>query len=122
MIARGALLICLMGLLAGCQSSPLVGTKWNIVELHGPDAAHYPEFRKMVFEFQRNGRLVTTTTLADGRVEVIDNERYAIDALDNVITISTPDSEIIAMYRLDGEQLRVHSERFIVLADPYREP
>ena len=47
-------------LCAGCGDSQIVGTKWKVVELHGPDAAHYPEYRKMVFEFQRNGRLVTT--------------------------------------------------------------
>ena len=44
------------------------------------------------------------------------NQRYRIEG--QVITLSHPDYELQAMYRFDGDLLRVHSERFIVVMEP----
>ena len=113
--------LCMTGLLvllAGCQTSPLTGTKWSVVELWGPDKDAYPDATEMIVEFRPDGRVITTTTYKDGRKTVEDEERYIVDAENGVLTLKAEDREIVAMYRFDGKQLRVHSERFIVLADP----
>ena len=84
----------------------------------GPETADYPNFEIMVIEFRPDGRVITTTTYKDGRKTIEDQERYAVNAHDKVLTLKTADREIVAMYRFEGKRLRVHSDRFIVVADP----
>lgn len=121
MTKRKASVGCLVGLVCFCVgcNDPFAGTSWNVVELWGPDSANYPDFASMVVEFRRDGRVITTTTYKDGRKTVEDQERYSVDVEDNLLTLKTGDREIVSMYRFDfdGKRVRVHSERFIVLAD-----
>ena len=38
-----------------------------------------------------------------------------------LIAFATPDWEVLAMYRFEGDKLRVHSERFIAVMEPVRQ-
>ena len=105
-------------LLAGCRTAPLGGTTWKVVEYYGPEEPRRQYFKEFVIEFRQDGRLVSTITAANGTVTIYDEDRYWTDPEDRVITVTTAEWEVAAMYRFEGKQLRVHSERFIVLMDP----
>jgi hypothetical protein len=82
-----------------------------------------PDLDKMVVEFKKTGDLITTATFEDGRVEVT-KEKYSIDDAAKILTIHAQGDEpaITSMYRFEhNRQLRVHSERFIVIMEPYGE-
>ncbi len=107
-------------LVAGCatacnSTAPLGGTKWMITEITSPEE---PEFVEATVEFLRDGRLIVTKILQDGSIHVEDRERYRIDG--KVITVRHPDYEFDAMFRFDGQKLKVHSERFIAVLDPIK--
>jgi hypothetical protein len=105
----------------GCQSSELAGTQWNVLEYYGPEADAVPDLKKMVVDFRRNGKLVTTCTFEDGRVTVEDGERYKVDEEHKVITIvDAKDKEMVSMYRFEGDNLRAFSEQFIVVMEPLK--
>jgi hypothetical protein len=117
----GLALLLLMA--TGCQTAPLCGTKWQVVEVLGPD----PEDRErieenieaMTVEFTPDGKIITETTRPDGSIERKDDSRFKIDG--EVIILSTPEYDMHVMYRFEGEQLRVHSEQFVMLMDPIKE-
>ncbi len=99
-----------------CQSTaPLGGTKWMITEITSPEE---PEFVEATVEFMPDGKLIVTKVLQDGSIHVEDRERYRIEG--KVITVWHPDYEFDAMYRFDGQKLKVHSERFIAVLDPIK--
>lgn len=104
---------------AGCQTAPLGGTHWNVIEIVEPDAedrAALEEIDTITVEFAQDGKLITTVVEKDGTASVEDDERYRIDG--DLITITHPDYTKQAMYRFEGDQLRVHSPRFIMLMEP----
>lgn len=106
----------------GCQTAPLGGTRWKVLEYYGPEAEQTPDLTRLIVDFRKNGDLITTSTFQDGRVEVC-NEKYSVDAPNHVITID-PDGDkpaITSMYRFEKDHLRVHSERFIVVMEPHSE-
>jgi hypothetical protein len=75
----------------------------------------------MTVEFTHDGRIITTKTLMDGRVVVEDQDRYSVDPDDNVIRIKSPEYDLTALYRFEGDQLRIHSDRFVVQMDPLKD-
>ena len=125
MIMRAKLLIGLLGVvlfLVGCQTAPLGGTKWKVAEYLDPDEsdrqAVEENLKEMTVEFTHCGKIVTTKTLKDGRVVVENQDRYSVDPDDSVIRIKSPEYDLTALYRFEGDQLRIHSEKFVVQMDP----
>jgi hypothetical protein len=118
------ILICLslatmMVWLAGCQTAPLAGTKWNVIEFVEPDEADRTALRTldaMLVEFRPDGKLVTYQILEDGTAEFTDGETYHIDG--EVLTIDGPDYKTVSMFRMDGENLRLHSPQFVMVMSP----
>jgi len=108
-------------LLTGCQTEPLGGTRWRIVELVDPDPEDRAKLENLddgLVEFSRDGRLITTYFYDDGTATVQDRERYRING--DRIEITHPDYAFTAMYRMDGEQLRIHSKQFIIQMNPIK--
>lgn len=116
-----ALAIASIGLVGalGCQSNELSGTRWSVVEFVEPDADDQRligEVDAMLVEFRSDGRLVTTTIYKDGRATVEDGERYRVDG--ECLKIRCAAGTKAAMYRRDGDQLRIHSPRFVLVMNP----
>jgi hypothetical protein len=97
------------------------GTRWSVVEFVEPDAEDQRvigEIDAMLVEFRPHGRLVTTTVYKDGRATVEDGERYEVDG--ECLKIHCAQGTKAAMYRREGERLRVHSPRFVMVLNPVR--
>jgi hypothetical protein len=112
--------LCLVAA-AGCRSNELSGTRWSVIEFVEPDAEDQRvigEVDAMLVEFRPDGRLVTTTVYKDGRAIVEDRERYEIDG--ECVKIHCAAGTKTAMFRREGEQLRVHSPRFVMVLNPVR--
>lgn len=112
--------LCLVAA-AGCRSNELSGTRWSVVEFVEPDAEDQRligEVDAMLVEFRPDGRLVTTTVYKDGRAIMEDRERYEIDG--ECLQIQCAQGTKAAMFRREGEQLRVHSPRFVMVLNPVR--
>jgi hypothetical protein len=125
MVIRSLLPACAAGLLpflGACQTAPLGGTKWQVVEVIEPDpedrAQIEANIKTMKLEFTKDGRIITTTTRPDGKTVIDDRGRYSVDG--EVVTIDSPDFEMKAMYRFEGDQLRLHSKQFVVQMDPVK--
>jgi len=86
-----------------------------ITELTSPDE---PEFVEATVEFLPDGKLIVTKVMQDGSIHVEDRERYRIEG--KVITVRHPDYVFDAMFRFDGQKLKIHSERFIAVLDPIK--
>lgn len=109
----------LLVVVCGCQTAPLGGTQWNVIEFVEPDADDrdaLAEIDTMTIRFEQDGTLITTTVLDDGSATIEDDERYAVAG--DVLTITHPDYTTRAMYRFEGDQLRIHAPQFIVLMNP----
>jgi hypothetical protein len=118
-IALAGSLTLLLSALVGCQTAPLGGTHWNVIEIVEPDAedrAALADMDTITVEFTNDGRLITTVVENDGTAAIEDDERYRIEG--DVITITHPDYTMRAMYRFEGDQLRLHSPKFIMLMNP----
>ncbi len=85
----------------------LGGTRWAIVDLNPKDIV--PEYASKIVEFRSNGRVITTTTTADGSVEVSD-ETYRVTG--STLIINRPGFLINARFSIDGDQLVVSAEEF----------
>jgi|GEM_PF-2795947 len=116
-------LAVVLSLSLGCQTAPLGGTQWQVVELIEPDESDRAEIeaniQAMTLEFTPDGRIITTATQPDGTVVVSDRDRYRVDG--ELITISNPEYDLKVMYRFEDKQLRVHSNQFVMLMDPVSE-
>jgi hypothetical protein len=114
---------------AKSEAALLVNTKWRILERRKPDGTPDQDFKERVVSFMPEGKIVTKTTLKDGTQEVVE-EDFKWDVSDGAITLTgtekTPEGEkefrVVAMYTFEGEKLRVVSDRFIILAEPYQGP
>jgi hypothetical protein len=106
---------------AGCQTSPLGGTRWVVTEIVEPDEsdrAALADVETMIVEFTDSGKVVTTVVKKDGSASAEDDERFRIDR--DFITITHPDYTLWALFRFEGDQLRMHSPKFIMLLNPVR--
>ncbi len=133
MTARLFAITALAGALAtvaGCQSmqrmnadnrSFLAGTEWRVIEIVEPDEedmSTLAQADEVLITFRPNGQLVTTMLMDDGSVAVNTDERYSVNG--EVVTITGPDYEYKAMYRMEGDDLRLHSPYSILLMRPIR--
>jgi hypothetical protein len=85
----------------------LGGTRWNLVSL-APASAAKPYVSKVV-RFKRNGRVITTTTQPDGKLDVTD-ESYRV--VGDTLIINKPGYLINARFSKSGGQLIVSAEDF----------
>ena len=118
-VACSGLAVLLSVAVAGCQTAPLGGSRWNVIEIVEPDAedrASLEDVDTITLEFTEDGKLITTVVENDGSAKIEDDERFRIDG--DVITITHPDYTMRAMYRFEGDQLRMHSPKFILLMNP----
>jgi len=118
-VRLAGLAILLLAGTTGCQTAPLGGTRWNVIEIVEPDPedrAALADMDTITVEFTEDGKLITTVVEDDGAAQVESDECYRIDG--DVITITHPDYTMRAMYRFEGRQLRMHSPKFIMLMNP----
>lgn len=85
----------------------LGGTRWNVVSINPKDKV--PAYTSKVVEFKANGRVVTTTTLPDGRVDTF-NETYRV--VGDTLIINKPGYLINSRFGLSGNQLTVSADDF----------
>ena len=85
----------------------LGGSRWNLVSLLPEDVAD--PFVSKTVDFRQDGRVVTTTTFADGGVDV-SNENYRV--VGDTLVINKPGYLINARFRLSNDQLIVNAEDF----------
>lgn len=89
------------------QVDPLGGTKWTLVSLAPSDIV--APYTSKVIEFRPHGRVITTTTLPDGDVDVYD-ERYRV--VGNTLIVNKPGYMINAAFRIDGNEMIVDAGDF----------
>ncbi|MEO1008063.1 MAG: YMGG-like glycine zipper-containing protein [Planctomycetota bacterium] len=86
---------------------PLAGTRWELVSLNPSDIAG--EFTSKIVEFRGTGRVITTTTWPDGRVEVAD-ETYRV--VGDTLIVNQPGYIINARYDVSGSDLTISAQEF----------
>ena len=89
------------------ETTPLAGTRWNLVNLSPADAVE--PYTSKIVEFRNNGRIVTTTTHADGTVSE-ENESYRVVA--DTLIINHDDYIINARFNVAGDELVISAEEF----------
>lgn len=89
------------------EVGPLGGTRWMVISLAPKDYA--PPYASKIFEFRPHGRVITTTTLPDGKVEVFD-ERYRV--VGSTLIVNKPGYIINAEYRIDGDEMIISADKF----------
>ena len=89
------------------EVGPLGGTKWRVTSINSTKPVA-PYTSKLV-EFRPDGRIITTTTAADGKVEVAD-ESYRV--VQDTLIINKPGYLVNAKYKLEGNQLTVTDPGF----------
>ena len=82
----------------------LGGSRWMVVSL-----APTQSYISMIIEFRDHGRVITTITNADGKLEVID-ERYRV--VDSTLIINKADYIINASYLIDGDEMIISADNF----------
>ena len=89
------------------EVGPLGGTRWLVVDI-APKEKVQPYASKFV-EFRPHGRVITTTTNADGSVDLTD-ERYRV--VGNALIVNKPGLLINATYGIAGNEMIVSAEDF----------
>ena len=89
------------------ETTPLAGTRWNLVNLSPADIVE--PYTSKIVEFRSNGRIVTTTTLADGTVTEA-NESYRV--VSDTLIINHDDYITNARFSVSGDELVVSAEEF----------
>lgn len=106
----------------GCASTgKLGGTQWSVIEIIEPDESDRADIQKidaLLVEFRPDGHVITTTLYNDGTARITKDERYKVNG--DVIEFEGPDYELVAMYRMDGQNLRLHSEQFVYTMAPIK--
>jgi outer membrane lipoprotein SlyB len=92
------------------EVGPLGSTRWLVTSINPRDAAG--AYTSKIIYFQPDGRVATTTTKPDGRVEVA-NETYRV--VGNTLIINKPGYLINARFAISGKQLTVSAEDFSVV-------
>lgn len=94
-------------LFTNTEVGPLGGTRWLLVSVNPRDAA--PPHASMLVEFRPNGRVLTTTTTADGQVLSAD-ECYRV--VGDTLIINRPGYLINARFQIANDQLILSADRF----------
>jgi len=89
------------------EVAPLGGTRWMLVSVNPRDAA--PPHASLLVEFRENGRVLTTTTLKNGMVEVAD-ESYRV--VGETLIVNRPGYLINARFSISGGELIISADRF----------
>lgn len=88
------------------DNAPLAGTSWRVTSLVRDEPLPH---RSLVVEFRKDGRVITTRTLPDGKVERAD-ESYRV--VGDTLIINRPGYIVNATYRIDGQELTVDAPKF----------
>jgi len=88
------------------NNAPLADTSWRVTSLVRDEPLPH---RSIVIEFRGNGRVITTRTLPDGKVERAD-EAYRV--VGTTLIVNKPGYIVNAKYRIDGGELVVEAPRF----------
>lgn len=89
------------------EVSSLGNTRWKMVSLS--PQGYLPSFTSKIIEFRPYGRVITTTTYADGRVEVFD-ESYRV--VGSTLIINRPGYIVNARYSVSGNQMIMSADDF----------
>jgi hypothetical protein len=89
------------------EVAPLGGTRWMLVSVNPRDAA--PPHASLLVEFRENGRVLTTTTLKDGTVEVAD-ESYRV--VGETLIVNRPGYLINARFSISASEMVISADRF----------
>lgn len=89
------------------EVGPLGGTRWLLVSVNPRDAA--PPHASMLVEFRTNGRVLTTTTTADGQVLSADE---CFRVVGDTLIINQPGYLINARFQVANDQLILSADRF----------
>jgi len=92
---------------AHAETGPLAGTRWQMVSLAPSDYA--PPYASKILEFDRDGRLITTTTFSNGHVETTD-ERYRV--VGGTLIVNKPGYLVNAKYGIEGDELIIDADEF----------
>jgi len=84
----------------------LGGTKWELVDWSPKKGESM--FRSKTVEFRNNGRVITTTTFADGRSER-DDETYRVSG--TTLIINKPGYLANYRFRIDGRELTIDTDQ-----------
>lgn len=85
----------------------LGGTRWMLVSLNPRSAA--PPHASLLVEFTPRGRVLTTTTLKDGTVEVAD-ESYRV--VGDTLIVNRPGYLVNARFQMAEDQLIISADHF----------
>lgn len=88
----------------------LGGTRWTLTSLTATKPV--PPYASKVIEFQPNGRVITTTTQADGKVVTAD-ESYRV--VNQTLIVNKPGYMVNADYAIEGNKLTVKDSGFTAL-------
>ena len=89
------------------EVEPLGGTRWMVVSIAPKD--HVPPYTSKIVEFRPYGRVITTTTNADGTVGVFD-ERYRV--VGSALIVNKPGYLLNAKFGITGDEMIVSAEQF----------
>jgi len=87
------------------DNSPLAGTSWIVTNLVRDEPLPH---KSLIFEFRRNGRVVTLRTLPNGTV-VRSDESYRV--VGNTLIVNKPGYIVNAKYRIDGREMVVETPK-----------
>ena len=85
----------------------LGGTRWKVESVDVP--GREKNYASKMVEFKPNGRLLTTTTFADGKVTT-DDEGYRV--VDDILIVNKPGYLINAPFKIKGDKMTVETEEF----------
>ncbi len=88
------------------NNAPLAGTSWRVTSLVRDEPLPH---RSIIVEFRNDGRVITTRTLPDERVERWD-EAYRV--VGNTLIVNKPGYLVNAQYRIDGREMTVDAPKF----------
>ena len=88
------------------NNAPLAGTSWRVTNLVRDEPLPH---RSIVLEFRMDGRVITTRTLPDGKVERAD-EAYRV--VGGTLIVNKPGYIVNAKYRIDGREMTVDAPKF----------
>jgi len=94
------------------EVSPLGGTKWKLTSV--TTAEKVTPYVSKVVEFRPDAHVITTTTKADGQVEVFD-ESYRVSG--TTLIINKPGYMVNAKYRLESNRLVLEDAKFSALLE-----
>ncbi len=88
------------------NNAPLAGTSWRVTNLVRDEPLPH---RSIVLEFRNDGRVITTRTLPEGKVERAD-EAYRV--VGNTLIVNKPGYIVNAKYRIDGREMIMDAPKF----------